>query len=120
MAKVEFMNLVNETKGVPVSRQMWRADRLLSRMVGLLTTSLLSEEQALWIDPCNSIHTFFMRFPIDVVFVAGDLKVKKVYENVKPWRFIFPVWGACSTIEMPVGAVHRGRIEVGDQLHVGH
>ena len=120
MTKVEFMNLMNETKGVSVSRQMWRADHLLPRMVGLLATSSLPEEQALWIDPCNSIHTFFMRFPIDVVFVAGDLKVKKIYENVKPWRLIWPVWGARSTIEMPVGGIRRGRIEVGDQLHVGH
>ncbi len=113
------MKLVNQTKGIEVSQEMWRADRLIPRMVGLLAMSSLAPEQALWIDRCNSIHTFFMRFPIDVVFVSRDLKVRATYENVKPWRLIFPVWNARSTIEMPIGTIRRGQIEVGDQLQCG-
>ncbi len=112
--------LVNETKNISISQELRKADTYLGRLIGLLATSSLSTEQALWIERCNSIHTFFMRFPIDVVFIDRNLKVKKVIENVRPWRFTWPVWGAHSTIEMPVGAIRRGRIEVGDQLHVGH
>jgi uncharacterized membrane protein (UPF0127 family) len=113
------VRLLNSSKNLTVTTQVNRADTYLSRLVGLLGTKSLSEEKALWLDPCDNIHMWFMRYAIDVVFVGGDLKVCAVYENVKPWRAIWFVSGARSAFEMAVGTVKRGRIEIGDQLHVG-
>lgn len=81
--------------------QCWIADSAVSRMKGLLGRMSLSSNEGLWIEPCNSIHTFFMRFPIDVVYINKNGKVLSVYRNVKPWRIHLPVWGARSVLELP-------------------
>jgi uncharacterized membrane protein (UPF0127 family) len=54
---------------------------------------------------CNSIHTAFMKFPIDVLFVDKDLKVVSVYENLKPWRITRLHFRASSVIELPAGTI---------------
>lgn len=96
-----------------VARTFW------SRGKGLLGRKNLPESRALWIPRCNSIHTYFMKFAIDCVFVDKNLKVKAVYQDVRPGRLIFPVWGASSVIEMASGMTSKLNINVGDQLHVG-
>ncbi|HRO67160.1 MAG TPA: DUF192 domain-containing protein, partial [Pseudobdellovibrionaceae bacterium] len=78
----------------------------------------LPADEALWILRCNSIHTFFMMFPIDCVFVNRDLEVKALRRNVVPWRMVFPVWGASSVIEMAAGNIDRLDIRTGEKLHV--
>ncbi|MGZ3768822.1 MAG: DUF192 domain-containing protein [Bdellovibrio sp.] len=90
-----------------------------TRGKGLLGRTSLPEQEALWIHRCNSIHTFFMKFSIDCIFVDKNLKVKAIYENVQPWRLILPVWGASSVIELSSGAVSKKKVQVGDQLYVG-
>jgi uncharacterized membrane protein (UPF0127 family) len=95
------------------------ADTFATRGKGLLGRSTLATEEALWIHHCNSIHTFFMKFAIDCVFVDRNLKVKKVYHGVRPWRLVLPVLGASSVIEMASGTAASLKINVGDQLHVG-
>lgn len=96
------------------------ASSLGSRMKGLLGTKSLGTQEALWIQRCNSIHTFFMNYSIDCVFVDEDLSVKALVKDVRPGRFVFPIWGATSVIEMPSGHIERLGIILGDQLHVGH
>ena len=95
------------------------ADGFLSRGKGLLGHSKLNEDAGMWIHRCNSIHTFFMKFSIDCVFVDKNLKVKAVFNDVKPWRLVPPVWGASSVFELASGAAARMNICVGDQLYVG-
>jgi uncharacterized membrane protein (UPF0127 family) len=95
------------------------ADSMWSRMVGLLGTRQLPIEQALWITRGNSVHTFFMKYAIDCIFVDEQLRVKKIYSNLKPWRVTVPVWGARSVIEMSAGQVDRLKIHEGDTLYVG-
>ena len=68
--------------------------------------------------PASSIHMFFMRFPIDVVFVARDGKVVKIAPNVRPWG-IAAARGAKMALELPAGEVGRRGIEVGERLDVG-
>lgn len=92
---------------------------MFSRMKGLLGRTHLAKEHALWLAPGNSIHTFFMKFPIDVVFVDRHLRVKKVYQQVQPGRLIWPVLGASSVFELAAGVANPDKISVGDQLHVG-
>lgn len=96
-----------------VAETFWRRGR------GLLGRTSLPEAQALWIPRCNSIHTFFMKFSIDCVFVDRHLKVKAIYEDVHPGRLLLPVWGASSVFEMAAGEARRLKVHVGDQLYVG-
>jgi len=99
--------------------QLEEARTFWSRGKGLLGRESLPEGQALWIHHCNSIHTCFMKFAIDCVFVDKNLKVKALYSEVKPWRLILPVWGASSVIEMSAGSINKMNVSVGDQLYVG-
>lgn len=114
------MKLVNTSKNLPLADHLEKAESFSARLIGLLRHKTLDERNTLWIDRCSSIHTFFMRFAIDVVFVDDSLKVRACYENVKPWRLILPVWGARSVFEFAVGAIRRGHVEAGDQLNVVH
>jgi len=94
------------------------ANTLWKRMKGLLGTKGLSENQALWIHRCNSIHTFFMNYSIDCVFVSKDLKVVDVVENIVPGRIIFPRFQASSVFEMKAGVAKAKGIYKGEELYV--
>ncbi len=98
---------------------VWIADNTWSRAKGLLGRSILPADEVMWIKPCNSIHTFFMKFPIDVVFTDRQLVVRKVYRNVMPWRLTWPVWSAHSVFEFASGFLTARPIREGDRLHVG-
>ena len=93
------------------------AERPVARMRGLLGRSGLAPGEGLLLRPAPSIHTFFMRFPIDVVFLDWDLKVLAVTENVRPFR-IASHRAARTVLELTAGEVSRLRIEVGQQLQL--
>ncbi len=80
------------------------AETFETRVVGLMGEKSLAPGTGLLIAPCNSIHTFFMRFDIDVVFMDRGGKVVAVKRNIKPWRMTLPVFGAHSVLEMPAGS----------------
>lgn len=113
---------MNVTKNIQVVAEVERGDTFWHRAIGLMGKSDLKSDRALWLMPgllpSNSIHTCFMRFAIDAVFVNRDLKVVKIYENLKPWKFTAPVLGAASVFEMKAGTLKNARIEVGDSLNV--
>lgn len=111
-----YVRIENEGRGRTLAAKARLADRFLSRMVGLLGRSGLPEGEGLVIAPGSSIHTFFMRFAIDVVFVNREGVVLKTAENVKPWRLAFSPRGTRYTIELPVGAIEASQTERGDQL----
>ncbi len=111
--------LQNKTTDKVLIPHLEVATNFKSRGIGLLGRTHLPENQALWIHRCNSIHTFFMKFSIDCVFIDKNLKVRAIYKDVRPWRLVLPVWGARSVIEMASGTVNKVQVNVGDQLHVG-
>ena len=86
------------------------------RTVGLLGRSDLPAGEGLWIERSPSIHMFFMRFPIDAVFVGPDRRVVRVVENLRPWRIVAWARGARDCLELPVGAVRASGTQVGDEL----
>ncbi len=114
------LTLKNSTRKEVLATHVEKANSLFSRMKGLLGRSGLENHRTLWISNCNSIHTLFMKFSIDVIFVNKDLIVKAVYRNIKPGRFILPIWGASSVFEFSSKALKNKAIEKGDQLDVGH
>ena len=84
-------------------------------MQGLLGRPSLDPDEGLWIQPTSSIHMWFMRFAIDLVWAADDGRVIKLVEEIKPWRMSF-CRGAKVALELPVGAIARSGVVVGDHL----
>ncbi len=118
------MKLFNKSRGHEVAGEVRLARTFLERTLGLMGKKSMVEGSTLWIQgsrfiPCNSIHTCFMNFSIDAVFVDRELKVRAVYRDLKPWRMTAPVRGAQSVFELPGGTLSASPVEVGDQLHVG-
>ena len=93
------------------------ADSALVRMKGLLGRKQLSPGEGLLLRPASAIHTFFMRFSIDVVFLDRNLQVLAVAPSVKPWRAVARR-GARAVLELPQDECQRRRIRPGDRLRV--
>ena len=111
--------LKNKTTNQVLIPDLKVASHFWERMRGLLGTSGMSSQQGLWIHRCNSIHTFFMKYPIDVVFLNQDLQVQEVRGSVEPNRLVLPIWGASSVVELKAGLADQLQIRKGDSLYVG-
>lgn len=111
-----FVHIQNLTKGTIVANDARRADGFFARGRGLMLAPPLSEGGGLVIEPCNSIHMFFMCYPLDVIFVDREGRVLFLYEGIKPWRVGRLVKGARMTIELPAGTISRTHTEIGDKL----
>jgi uncharacterized membrane protein (UPF0127 family) len=94
------------------------AKSFYARSKGLLGRKDLPMDRGLWILRCNSVHTFFMRFPIDLVFLNRKMLVTKVIADVRPGRVVWPVWSASSVIELRAGYLKEHPIRVGEKLNV--
>ena len=88
-----------------------------SRRRGLLGRDRMPEATALVIAPCSSIHTWFMRFPIDVAFVRRDGRVLKIRPALPAWRMTFG-WRAFAVVELAAGVLAASDTRVGDLLEV--
>jgi len=77
----------------------------------------MAEGSAIIIAPCSAVHTFFMRFSIDVVFAARDGRVLKARRGVSPWR-VAAAWRAFAAIELPAGTIERTGTRHGDRLEI--
>ena len=107
----------NRTRGREVASRVVKAADGKSRARGLLGRRAMAPGEGLWIVPCPMIHTFFMRFPIDVLFLDRGLKVVRVMENLRPWRLSPWVWRAHSVLEL-AGRALGGCVKAGDQLEM--
>lgn len=107
----------NLTRNVAVATKVAKADTSASRNKGLLGRESLGADEGLWIVPCPMIHTFFMKFPIDVLFLDSDLTVRRVIEDLRPWRLSPWVLSARSVLELK-GGVLKGSVKVGDRMEM--
>ncbi|MBI2191796.1 MAG: DUF192 domain-containing protein [Planctomycetes bacterium] len=110
-------SLWNVTKNDQVVKNLEIAGTPWDRMRGLLGRARLAEDAGLFLEDCSSIHTCFMRFPIDVVFLGEDLRVVKVVRDLQPWGLV-RASDARHVLELPAGASARCRLDVRDQLQV--
>jgi uncharacterized protein len=108
-------SLVDESGNV-VCPRLAVADTPRARMKGLLGRSSIGNDEGLLLSPAASVHTAFMRFAIDVVFLDRSMKVLRVEPRVRPWR-VTGQRGARSILEMDAGAAERSGISAGMQLH---
>lgn len=115
----------NATRSSTVATKVEKADTSASRGKGLLGRESMAPDEALWITlssalsfvPCPTIHTFFMNFPIDVLFLDQDLKVERVIEDMRPWRLSAWVPAARGVLELK-GGVLKGSVKVGDAIEM--
>jgi uncharacterized protein len=109
--------LVNVGRGTVLATRIEAAFDSRTRNRGLLGRSGIPAGSAMVIAPSNSVHMFFMRFPLDIVFVAKDGTVVKTRPNVRPWR-VAAAWRAFAVVEGPVGMIDRTGTRPGDTLAV--
>ena len=109
--------LKNLRTGVILARRLEAAFDSETRRRGLLGRQDLPAGSAMIIAPCSSIHTFFMKFPIDVVFAGRDGRVVKVYHELPAWRVGFG-WKGFAAIELPAGTLRPSGTVRGDLLQI--
>ena len=107
----------NETRKTVLAEAADLANTSATRRTGLLKHKRLEPGDGLWIVPCESVHTFFMKFPIDLVYLDKRRKVRKVRHAVPAWR-LSACLTAHSVLELPAGTVARTGTAVGDELAV--
>lgn len=108
----------SEDGALLLAEQLELAESFWARAKGLLGRSELKDSEVLWIKPCNNIHTFFMSFAIDCIFIDKKMEIKKLVQNVKPFKLIGPFWKAHSVIETKMGFIDANKLKIGDQLYV--
>ena len=106
-----------DSRGRVVCERCAVADRPLSRLRGLLGRPALATGEGLLLRPAPSIHTWFMRFPIDAVFLDAELRVLRVRSEMRPWRMAGER-GARAVLELAAGEAERCGIRPGERLRL--
>jgi uncharacterized membrane protein (UPF0127 family) len=91
------------------------ADTAAKRNKGLLGRACLAPGEGLWISPCEAVHTFWMQFPIDLVYLDRKNRIRKLVSAVPPWR-LSACLRAHSVIELPSGTIRETQTQPGDTL----
>src|ERR1035441_10548721 len=107
--------VTNSTRGTMLATRLEVAETAQQRSKGLLGRVGLAPGEGLWIVPCESVHTFFMRFPIDLVYLDRKNKIKKVRSEVGAWR-MSACLSAHSVLELPAGTIRETQTQSGDTL----
>jgi len=109
------LTTITDAEGRVICERCLVADRPHTRLRGLLGRRELARDEGLLLCPAPSIHTWFMRFPIDAVFLDGHLRVIGVSPDVVPWR-VAARHGARAVLELAAGEAGRRRLEAGASL----
>jgi len=117
MSQRVIYNIVNKNKNYLLASKVRVARGFLARLLGLMFRKSMNLGEALIFYHTTSIHTFFMRFPLDIVFLDKDMKVIKIYNNLKPSRVIFCP-KAFMVIELASKLGARCPLEIGDNLEL--
>lgn len=104
--------------GVTVAEHVEVAGGMWQRFMGLMFRSELPAGHGLALTPCNSIHMFFMRIPLDVAFLDRGGRVLRLYHGIRPWRISRIVRGAHTAVELPAGTLRTAGVEQGDVLRL--
>ncbi|MCL7746734.1 DUF192 domain-containing protein [Halalkalibacter alkaliphilus] len=110
------MKIVSDNKVVYTPIEIIKYETFLRRFKGLMFRRKPIAKEGIFLFPCNSIHMFFMFFPIDVVFLNEQKQIVYLKESVKPWTVIFPIKKAVSVLELPANTISNYSLEVGDTI----
>ena len=112
--------LISKSAGKILAANLKQAKTVMERVQGLIRKKPLKETEALWIPSCPSIHTFFMAYPIDVIFTDKYFQVISLFENVCPGRILWGGWKGWNVFEMKQGQIKKLSLKEGDVLYVEH
>lgn len=101
----DFFKIIRD--GQILTDRVTRASMFFERAKGLLGKKEMAPDEALWLIPCRSIHTFFMKFPIDVVFLSREGKITALIPHLKPNRLTPFYFSARSCLECAAGAIEK-------------
>lgn len=110
--------VLNLTQNTLVAVDVRMADNVFKRFCGLMGKPGLPPFHGLWIVPCNDIHSCFMRFEFDAIFVDKENRVLHLVERMKPWRVSKFVKGGRAVLELPAGTIEASRTQIGDILEI--
>jgi len=105
-----------QIQNIPI--KILKYNTFLKRLKGLMFRVKPIVDEGVLLNPCNSIHMFFMFFPIDVVFLNKQNEIISLHNNVKPWTVIFPIKNAVSALELPVGTIVKYSLQVGESIKI--
>jgi uncharacterized membrane protein (UPF0127 family) len=110
----------NRTRNAYLATDLSLAATHWTRFRGLMCTDPVSFRagQALWIVPCKGVHTFAMRFPIDVIYLDRDQCIVHLEPNLKPWRVAPVRMRAVSVLELPQDTLSSTQTAIGDQVEI--
>ena len=114
---MQQIHIKNNTKGIVLAERAGLAGNSRERRTGLLKHTSLPPGEGLWIVPCEAIHTFGMKFPIDVVYLDRKRKILKARHAVVPRRLSMCLM-AHSVLELPAGTVASTGTQAGDVLEI--
>jgi uncharacterized membrane protein (UPF0127 family) len=113
---VENKNYILKTaNGEVICQKMIVADDMFSRMKGLMFSEKLPDCDGFLITPCNSIHTFFMLYSLDLLFLDRDFKIVKAVYDLRPWRMSWIYFKSHQVLEMKAGTLKKD-LKTGDKL----
>lgn len=109
------MKVIDTKTGFPIGKNIWAATSFWPRLIGFMFRKSPAPFDGIFFPGCKWVHNSFVRFPIDVVFIANDGKIIKIIRNFKPWQVSGVYFTARHTIEFAEGVLPK-TISVGDQL----
>lgn len=113
-----YVRVTNVTRGTVIADRCRVASSMSARTVGLLSTPEVRPGEGLLIERAQSIHMFFMRYAIDVVFIDRDARVTRTVAGLRPWRIVAWARGARDCLELRAGALAGTGTQRGDQLEI--
>ncbi|MGC2112764.1 MAG: DUF192 domain-containing protein [Candidatus Korobacteraceae bacterium] len=113
------IQMANTSRGSVLGDRIRIAGNAWSRAVGLLGQTSLDSGDGLLIDPSSGIHTFGMRFAIDVIALDGHLRVLGLWEQLGPFHIAGVSWKTRCVLELPIGTIRNSGTRIGDQLEIG-
>ena len=110
------MKLLNKTNNTIISENVIIADTFFKRLKGLMFSKELPDEKSLLILPCNEIHTFNMKYSIDVLYLDKNNNILAIDEDMKPGRIGRRVKESAAVVELPMGKIKKEGIEAGQTV----
>ena len=110
------LRLLHESDGSLIGNRILCADTPLLRLAGLLGTKELLEGEGVWLQPSSGVHTIGMRFAIDVLGLDEQLRVVKLWANLRPQRITSVDFRLKSVVELASGSIQAHGIMIGDRL----
>lgn len=118
MSKKQSKKLFNKSQKTVICEHLIEAQTFFKKLKGLMFAKSLNPSYGLWIQHCKSVHTCFMKFSIDLIFINKKKRIVGLVEDMKPWKLSPLYWKAESVIEVPAHTIKQHKLKIGEQLDV--